>query len=239
MSFRWCRARSTFCAASRAMRRGSAISKSPTAAGCRDRRSRGSTHTLTRMGQLVYLPRDQKYRIGPSAVAMSTSMMRGLAVAQPDPAALAGGRRAVAGHGGLRHSGPLPSRLSRGRPCRQRARPQLDVRQPHRDGKYGGGPCLYRRARRPKSATRCWRKWSAKFLMTPSCCGRVWSPTAVFCANAAMWCPAGCGARISTVWRCRCGRRNTRPMSSSRSVFCPRCMTRSGCTRTSPRGFWS
>ncbi|HMH61407.1 MAG TPA: IclR family transcriptional regulator, partial [Bradyrhizobium sp.] len=32
----------------------------------------------TRMGQLVYLPRDQKYRIGPSAVAMSTSMMRGL-----------------------------------------------------------------------------------------------------------------------------------------------------------------
>src|ERR1700738_624770 len=36
------------------------------------------THTLTRMGQLVCLPRDQKYRIGPSAVAMSTSMMRGL-----------------------------------------------------------------------------------------------------------------------------------------------------------------
>jgi DNA-binding IclR family transcriptional regulator len=36
------------------------------------------THTLTRMGQLVYLPQDQKYRIGPSAVAMSTSMMRGL-----------------------------------------------------------------------------------------------------------------------------------------------------------------
>src|SRR6202166_3644587 len=35
-------------------------------------------HTLARMGQLVYLPRDQKYRIGPSAVAMSTSMMKGL-----------------------------------------------------------------------------------------------------------------------------------------------------------------
>ena len=33
---------------------------------------------ITRMGQLVYLPRDQKYRIGPSAVAMSTSMTRGL-----------------------------------------------------------------------------------------------------------------------------------------------------------------
>src|SRR3982751_3005620 len=38
------------------------------------------THTLTRMGQLAYLPADQKYRIGPSAVAMSTSMMRGLQV---------------------------------------------------------------------------------------------------------------------------------------------------------------
>ena len=36
------------------------------------------THKLTRMGQLVYLPRDQKYRIGPSAVAMSTAMMKGL-----------------------------------------------------------------------------------------------------------------------------------------------------------------
>lgn len=36
------------------------------------------THTLTRMGQLVYLPQDQKYRLGPGAVAMSTSMMRGL-----------------------------------------------------------------------------------------------------------------------------------------------------------------
>lgn len=36
------------------------------------------THTLTRMGQLVYLPNDQKYRIGPSAVAMSASLLRGL-----------------------------------------------------------------------------------------------------------------------------------------------------------------
>src|SRR6201981_257477 len=36
------------------------------------------TRALPRMGQLVYLPRDQKYCIGPSAVAMSTSMMKGL-----------------------------------------------------------------------------------------------------------------------------------------------------------------
>lgn len=36
------------------------------------------THTLTRMGQLVYLPQDQKYRLGPGAIAMSAAMMRGL-----------------------------------------------------------------------------------------------------------------------------------------------------------------
>lgn len=36
------------------------------------------THTLTRMGHLIYLPNDQKYQIGPSAVAMSTSLTRGL-----------------------------------------------------------------------------------------------------------------------------------------------------------------
>src|SRR3989442_5120575 len=36
------------------------------------------THTLTRMGQLVYLPRDQKYLIGPSALELSTSMIKGL-----------------------------------------------------------------------------------------------------------------------------------------------------------------
>jgi DNA-binding IclR family transcriptional regulator len=36
------------------------------------------TQTLTRLGQLVYLPRDQKYQLGPGAVAMSTSMLRGM-----------------------------------------------------------------------------------------------------------------------------------------------------------------
>src|SRR5246500_4599795 len=34
------------------------------------------THTLTRMGQLVYLPHDQKKPNGPSAVAMSPAMMK-------------------------------------------------------------------------------------------------------------------------------------------------------------------
>ena len=36
------------------------------------------TQTLTRLGQLVYLSRDQKYQLGPSAVAMSTSMLSGM-----------------------------------------------------------------------------------------------------------------------------------------------------------------
>src|SRR5260370_21547928 len=41
------------------------------------------THTLTRMGQLVYLPRDQKYRIRPRAVAMSTPTIPGLPLRNP------------------------------------------------------------------------------------------------------------------------------------------------------------
>lgn len=36
------------------------------------------THTLTRMGLLTYLPRDQKYRLGPGAVAMSTTILQGM-----------------------------------------------------------------------------------------------------------------------------------------------------------------
>src|SRR5260370_8378479 len=49
--------------------------------------------------------------------------------------------------------------------------------------------------------------------------------------------PAAYGARISTASRCRYGRRNIRHSSWSRSAFCPRCMTRSGYTRKSRRGF--
>jgi DNA-binding IclR family transcriptional regulator len=36
------------------------------------------THTLTRIGQLVYLPQDQKYRLGLGAMALSAAMLRGL-----------------------------------------------------------------------------------------------------------------------------------------------------------------
>src|ERR1700722_13031711 len=91
----------------------------------------------------------------------------------------------------------------------------------------------------PMSATPCSRKWSAKVPMVPSCCGLASRATGAFCASTAMSWPAACGARISTASRCRCGRRNTRPSWWSRSVFCPRCMTRSGCTMRSRRGCWN
>jgi hypothetical protein len=41
------------------------------------------TLTLTRIGQLEYLPQDQKYRIGPNAAAMSASLMRGQEAHEP------------------------------------------------------------------------------------------------------------------------------------------------------------
>src|SRR5258705_1071287 len=43
------------------------------------------------------------------------------------------------------------------------------------------------------------------------------------------------GARISTVARCRCGRRNIKPSSSRPSVCSRRCSMRSGCTRKQRR----
>src|SRR6476469_5311588 len=91
----------------------------------------------------------------------------------------------------------------------------------------------------PMSATPCWRKWSARFRKAPSCRGRGLRPTAASCANMAMSLPAACGARISTASRCRCGRRNIKHSSWSRSAVYPRCMTRSGCTRKSRRGCWN
>ena len=176
------------------------------------------THTLTRMGQLVYLPRDQKYRIGPSAVAMSTSMMRGLQLRNLIRLRLQDVAEQLPGTVGF----VIPDRFHLVYLEFGRAANALGLnsthRQPHRDGEHRGRPRLYGGARSPMSATPCWRKWSAKFRKAPSCCGPVWRTTAASCANTAMSSPAACGARISTVSRCRCGRRNTRPSSWSRSV---------------------
>ena len=71
------------------------------------------THTLTRMGQLVYLPRDQKYRIGPSAVAMSTSMMKGLQLRNLIRLRLQDVADQLPGTVGFVHSRSLPAGLSR------------------------------------------------------------------------------------------------------------------------------
>jgi len=111
------------------------------------------THTLTRMGQLVYLPRDQKYRIGPSAVAMSTSMTRGLQLRHLIRLRLQEVAEQLPGTVGF----VIPDRfhlvyLEIGRAA-NRARPEFDNRHPHRHGEHGRGSCLYGSTRR-----RDWRR---------------------------------------------------------------------------------
>ena len=105
------------------------------------------THTLTRMGQLVYLPRDQKYRIGPSAVAMSTSMMKGLQLRNLIRLRLQDVAEQLPGTVGF----VIPDRFHLVYLEFARAANALGLhethRQPHRDGEHGGGPCLYRGAR--------------------------------------------------------------------------------------------
>ena len=141
------------------------------------------THTLTRMGQLVYLPRDQKYRIGPSAVAMSTSMMQGLQLRNLIRLRLQDVAEQLPGTVGF----VIPDRFHLVYLEFARAANALGLheshRQPHRDGEHGGGPCLYRRARRRRSATHCLRRWSARFPKAPRCCGRASRPTAASCAS--------------------------------------------------------
>ena len=106
------------------------------------------THTLTRMGQLVYLPRDQKYRIGPSAVAMSTSMMKGLQLRNLIRLRLQDVAEQLPGTVGF----VIPDRfhlvyLEFARAANALGLHEID-RQPHRDGEHRGGPCLHRGARR-------------------------------------------------------------------------------------------
>src|SRR6202048_1728394 len=134
------------------------------------------THTLTRMGQLVYLPHDQKYRIGPSAVAMSTSMMRGLQLRNLIRLRLQDVAEQLPGTVGF----VIPDRFH----------------------------LVYLEFARAAHALGLHESSGSR---TPS------RPIAASCANTAMSLPAACGARISTVSRCRCGRRNIRPSWSSRS----------------------
>jgi DNA-binding IclR family transcriptional regulator len=186
------------------------------------------THTLTRMGQLVYLPRDQKYRIGPSAVAMSTSMMKGLQLRNLIRLRLQDVAEQLPGTVGF----VIPDRY------------QL----------------VYLEFARSANALGLHETTGSRIAMATTAAGHAYTAAldvevgdALLAemereipqiaktlkprfANTAMSLPAGCGARISMVSRCRYGRRNTRPSSWSRSACCRRCMTRSVCTRKSRRG---
>src|SRR6201992_2261139 len=100
------------------------------------------THTLTRMGQLVYLPRDQKYRIGPSAVAMSTSIVRGLQLRHLIRMRMQEVAEQLPGTVGFVIPDRFHPRLPRGRPRRQRYRSFIDVRQPDCDREHRRWPRL-------------------------------------------------------------------------------------------------
>jgi hypothetical protein len=191
------------------------------------------THTLTRMGQLVYLPRDQKYRIGPSAVAMSTAMMRGLQLRNLIRLRLQDVAEELPGTVGF----VIPDRfhlvyLEVGRAANALGLSSTAGSRIAMASTAAGHAYVAARM----SAMPCWRKWSVKFPKMPSCCGRAFRATDGFCANTAMSWPAVCGARISMVSPCRYGRRSIKRLSWSRSDFCPRCTTRTGCIRRSRRG---
>ena len=189
------------------------------------------THTLTRMGQLVYLPRDQKYRIGPSAVAMSTSMMKGLQlrnlirlrlqdVAEQLPGTVgfvipdrfhlvylefARAANALGLHEG---TGSRISMTSTAAGFAYTAALDPDV-----------GDALIAEMEReiPEHARIvevAHRRQSPLFART-RLCRRLRHLEPAYQRSA----------------RCRSGRRNIRPSSSRRSAFFRRCSTRSGCTR--------
>ena len=171
------------------------------------------THTLTRMGQLVYLPRDQKYRIGPSAVAMSTSMMKGLQLRNLIRLRLQDVAEQLPGTVGF----VIPDRfhlvyLEFARAANALGLHEID-RQPHRDGEHGGGPRLHRRARCRRRRRPDRGNGARDPGQRPAAEAAHRGQPPPSCANTAMSWPAAPGARISTAARCRCGRRNTRPTS--------------------------
>ena len=130
-----------------------------------------SDSTLTRMGQLVYLPRDQKYRIGPSAVAMSTSMMRGLQLRNLIRQRLEDVAEQLPGTVGF----VIPDRFHLVYLEHARAVNALGLHE-------GTGSRIAMTApppatpipprSTPMSAMPCWRKWSGRSRTAPSCCGR-------------------------------------------------------------------
>ena len=189
------------------------------------------THTLTRMGQLVYLPRDQKYRIGPSAVAMSTSMMKGLQLRNLIRLRLQDVAEQLPGTVGF----VIPDRFHLVYLEYARAANALGLHETTGSriamATHGGGPRLYGRARRRKSATLCSPRWSGKCPTPPRllrpriennrrflhehgyvvACG-LWSPHINGLA-VPLWSPQYQTFVVVTIGLCR------------------RCLTRNGCTR--------
>ena len=181
------------------------------------------THTLTRMGQLVYLPRDQKYRIGPSAVAMSTSMMKGLQLRNLIRLRLQDVAEQLPGTVGF----VIPDRFHLVYLEFARAANALGLHESTGSriamASTAAGHA-YTAALDADVGDALMAEMEREMPEAPSCCGRASRPTAASCANTAMSSPAACGARISTASPCRCGRRNTRPSSWSRSGCCRRCI---------------
>jgi DNA-binding IclR family transcriptional regulator len=126
------------------------------------------THTLTRMGQLVYLPRDQKYRIGPSAVAMSTAMMKGLQLRNLIRLRLQDISEQLPGTVGFVI--PDPARRTRSA-CTNRPAAVLP------SGRLRPAMPMLRRWRL-KLVTRCFRRWSGRCPKPPRRCARASRTTA-------------------------------------------------------------
>ena len=151
------------------------------------------THTLTRMGQLVYLPRDQKYRIGPSAVAMSTSMMRGLQLRHLIRMRLQEVAEQLPGTVGF----VIPDRfhlvyLEVGRAANAIGLSSTSGSRIAIASTAAGH--AYAAALAPEAAEALLADMERRFLKAPNCCGRVLMRTATLCASAAMSRCAECGA---------------------------------------------
>ena len=196
------------------------------------------THTLTRMGQLVYLPRDQKYRIGPSAVAMSTSMMRGLQLRHLIRMRLQEVAEQLPGTVGF----VIPDRfhlvyLEVGRAANAIGLSSTSG-TPYRDREHRRGPRLCGRAG-AGSAEALLADMEREIPESAKLLRPRLDADRYALRERGYVTVCGCGARISTDWPSRCGRRNIRPMSWSRSACFPMFMMRCGCTRTLRREFWN
>jgi DNA-binding IclR family transcriptional regulator len=196
------------------------------------------THTLTRMGQLVYLPRDQKYRIGPSAVAMSTSMMRGLQLRNLIRLRLQDVAEQLPGTVGFvipdrfhlvylefaRAANALGLNSTTGSRIAMASTAAGHAYTAALDADVGDALVAEMEREIPEDA---------KLLRPRIEANRRFLREHGYVVACGLWSPHINGLAVP-IWS-----RNIRHSSWSRSAFCPRCMTRSGCTRKSRRGSWN